>query len=549
MTERPKNLTTSETRNSKLRELTASPIQLITQRLHEAFPSLEPNHITAAGIVGTAIGSLIALDGNQKAASLPVLCISAGLDAFDGALARRIEAESPGSVDFKKGAVYDSISDRTQELVMALSRAVSANKKGSTLGKALALLNAVSNSLPSTAKAFAETKGVVVPENGRGPKGVIGTRVGRAVLGIASTVFPEVKSVPTQIIADAIVTSANIATAIERADLARKETGTLAESDRADARVRFKALALFTAIAVGTSAITYIHLKNRKSEKSDTQEKDAPSEDEYLQIISDIESYCRENELDHRFVGGTVTDLIGPETEFQIDVAERRIKLINANKPRMIREDGSVKDMDLVVFTKSREEFLRAKSEFERKEAEAKTQNKPFPQISIESAYQPDWPKRNKLKQFVSAFEFNQNGSSHLAFGDTTQEISPETLQPWTINIDGWNQITVFNPVAHRLCYELRVPSGLKPKDVAKMPPLENFAYAVITAGLDSGIDYRIVYNSWWTYIQKLQRFPDPLTKVKGKITEVWWKTLGTSVTHGKGMLGNLSRFNNKMNG
>lgn len=549
MAERSKNLAVSETRNSKLRELTASPIGMITQRLHDAFPSLEPDHITVAGVIGTGIGSLLALDENQKVSSLSVLGTSAILDAFDGALARKIDSESPGSVDFKKGAVYDSISDRTQELIMALSRAVSANKRNSTLGKVSALLNAVSNPLPSTAKAFAETKGVVVPENGRGPKGIIGTRVGRAVFGIASTVFPEVKSVPTQIIADSIVTGANIATALERVNLARKGDTTLSEQDRDDAKVRLKALALFTAVAVGTSAITYLHLKDKNTQIPNSQERTIPNEDDYLQIVSDIESYCQDNGLDHRFVGGTVSDLIGPETEFQIYVAARRIRLVNANKPTMIREDGSVKDMDLVVFTKSREDFLRAKSTFERRETEAKAQNQPFPQISIEAAYQPDWPERNKLKQFVSAFEFDQDGNPSLVFGDTNQEIGAETLQPWTIDIDGWNQITTFNPVAHRLCYELRVPSGLKPKDVAKMPPLEKFATAVIKEGLESGIDYHLEFNSWWAYIQKLQRFPDPLTRVKGIITEVWWETLGTSVTHGKGMLGNLSRFNNRMNG
>lgn len=543
-----RNLSGSETRNSGLRRLADPTVRIATNALHKALPDLKPTQITVAGAVGTVIGSALAVEGHKKSAFL-VLAGSALLDAFDGALARKIDAESPGSVNFERGAILDPLSDRTQELTNALARAVSANRRRSGIGKTLALASAVSNSLPSTAKAFAESRGVTVPESGKGLKGFAGTRVGRAVLGTIFTVFPEVKGVPAQAIADTIVTGANVTTTIERLNAAFTGKATLPEKDRAAAEARFKALTVFSAIAVSASAVTYLKLNQRKPEQ-DTKPAETPiSEQDYLQIISSVENYCRQNNLDHRFVGGTVTDLIGPQTTFEIDILNRKISLFNTNTLSMIRSDGSVKDMDLVVFTRNRKDFLRARKTFELREAEAKAQNRPFPQVSVEAAYQQNWPRRSRLKQFVSAFEFDQDGDISLAFGDTVQEIPVESIEPWTIDIDGQTQITALNPVAHRTCYDLRVPSGMKPKDVAKMPPIEKFAIEVIKEGLTKDIDYTEMYANWWAYVEKLQKQPDLLTKVKGKITGFWWKTLGTAATHGKGPFGTLARLNNRMNG
>ena len=548
------NLSVSQTRNSKLREVTANPIQSVTDRLHETFPSLTPNQITALGAIGTAIGSAMAASGetDSKVMPLSILTTSALLDAFDGALARKIETEKPGSIDFKKGAIYDSISDRTQELFMALSRAIQAYKRGDKLGQISALLNGISNSLPSTAKAYAETRGVAVSESGKGIAGFLGTRVGRATMGITTTVFPEMRGAPIQVIADALVTSANLSTAIDRISAAQRLEPTLSEETRNDSKARFRALATFTALALGATVMTYLQLResNKPKVQIEKEKTEANSDEErYNKILLGIEDYCYQNQLDHRFVGGTLTDLIGSQTELDIDIGTRTIRLIEPNSQTMTRPDGTVKDIDLVIFSDDQQAFVKAKETFESWSQIAQTANMPFPQISVEAAYHPSWPSRNKLKQFVSAFEMDQEGKLYLAFGDTTQQISKESIEPWHITLDNGTRLTVFNPLAHRLCYELRVPSGLKPKDLDKMPTLVGFSSRVIEAGTTNGVDYMALYGDWQSYILKLHNHPDPLTRVKAGITGLYWRTLGTQIAHGSGFLGGLSKFNNKMNG
>lgn len=547
--ERKSYLSVSETRNSRLRELSAGLIETVTGRIHQTFPYLTPDHITLFGSVGTAVGSALAMGGNQ-ALTLATLGLANLSDAFDGALARTIERELPGSIDFKSGAIKDALSDRFQELFMAISRAVTAHRRVDKIGSLVALSAALTNSLPSTARAFAESRGIAVPESGRGAMGILGTRVGRGSLGVAATAFPEIKGVPVQIVADILVTIANLAAAIDRAKRINGASPALSRETQADAQTRLKALMVFTGLALGATAITYLILKKGGGQKSTEASVLPQTEDErYVQILAGIENYCSQNNLNHRFVGGTLTDLIGPQTEFEIDAAGKTIRLKGSNPQIMMRGDGTVKDVDLVIFSNNRQTYIEARNTFAAWARTAKAENIPFPQISVEAAYHPGWPKRNRLKQFVSAFEVDGKGHLALTFGNVRQQIPHESIEPWTVILENGTRLTTFNPVAHRLCYQLRVPSGIKPKDRNKMPTLLEFAQKTIAAGLVLGINYVTMYQPWITYIDKLQNHPDPLTKVKGTATKLYWETLGTQVSHGAGPLGRLSRLSDKLSG
>lgn len=312
------------------------------------------------------------------------------------------------------------------------------------------------------------------------------------------------------------------------------------------------ALTIFTGLALGAATLTYLALRQNSPRQSpETNCLPQPEAEQYTRILAELENYCRRHNLDHRFVGGTLTDLIGLQTEFEIDAAGKTIKLINPNPQTMIRGDNTIKDIDLVIFSKDRQVYLEARRTFAYWARAARERHLPFPQISVEAAYHPDrnWPKRNKLKQFVTAFEVDDAGNITLAFGNIRQQIQRESVESWTVILENGTRLTVFSPIAHRLCYELRVPSGIKPKDIDKMPLLTEFARKTIAEGSKHGIDYTAMYQTWQTYIDRLKNHPDPLTRAKAAATGLYWRTLGTQVAHGTGPLGRLSKLSDRLSG
>ncbi len=193
----------SQTRNSKFREMTKLPIDISTKFFHRKFPSITPNQITTAGVIGVGIGGALAAAEDRKrnntgrAIALGILGAASILDAFDGSLARVIEAEDPTKKN-PDGQLIDTAADRIQETTLAIFRVISAQKRGDNLGEVLALLSGISNGAPSLLRAIAESRGIVVPEGGGSIIGFFGTRLGRTISGILSTDFAVVDGKPVQ---------------------------------------------------------------------------------------------------------------------------------------------------------------------------------------------------------------------------------------------------------------------------------------------------------------------------------------------------------------
>ncbi len=549
----------SETRNSPLRKVTAPLTSTIAKGIDKAVPWMPTEIINLAGNFMVTWASLKAAQRNEldprgyrnesiKAAI--IMSIGSGLDGIDGPHARERDKRLPGTVNFERGGIIDALGDRYQELSLAVSRAVSAHKRGDKIGKVLALTTAITNPLPSIVRAGAESLGIKVPESGKGLFGLIGTRPGRAALGTLATISPEVKGLPIQPALDTLMTVSNLKTAADRLAVIIKGTQqTLSSKTRDEAKTRLIALGIFGIAAAGTSLFTW-HRLNRLAPKNKEQ---TLERDRYLEILSNIEQYFRQANLDHRIVGGTVTDFIGPNTSFRIDPETRTVKLINPNGTTLTRPDGTIKDIDVIIFSPNRYKFEEAKRDVR---AWGESNGQPLPNISIEAARYPDWPERNKLKQFVTAFEYDKEGNPFLAFGSTKQEIRQNSLAPWTMNIDGIS-ITILNPVAHALCYALRNPSGVKKKDKDrigdtkhnKMGVVGRFAHQVLIAGREKGVDYKENYRGWLDYIHALRNNPDPLTGAKSRIIKLYWDTVGTSVSHGVGILHKLSTLSDRFTG
>lgn len=549
----------SETRNSPLRQIIAPLTEGLARGIYKRASWISPTMINFVGTGLVFVGSIIANKHPRWATFF--IGTGSGMDGIDGSLAREIDRNIPGSVNFEQGAIFDTLGDKIQELILALSRGKVARNKGDSLGEKLALTSAITNPLPSTFRAYSEFCGNDVPESGNGIFGLIGTRPGRAVLGTIATVVPEFKGFPVQPVLDTLITASNIKTSFDRLRIALKGTDKLLpEKVRQEAQVRLIALGLFGITAAGSLAAYFI--LNRK-EDSALEETHKLEKRRYLEILGQIEQYCQEMGLNHRFVGGTFTDFIGPNTEFKIDTEIKRIQLIHSNGSTMTRTDKTIKDVDLVVFNPDRNKFLEAKEEFRSWRLEAQKNGLPYPNISAEAAWHPGWPERKKLGQMVSVFEFDENGQPYLVFGSIKQPISPESLDPWEVIIEDGASITTFNPIGHLECYHLRNPSGIKKKDTepigsydgagkkpySKLDLLERLSEEVAEEGKKRGVDFEKIFNDWIVYARALQHDPDLLIRSKAVMLRAYWATIGTPLAHGVGLLRGLSTLSNRFTG
>lgn len=266
----------TQARNSRIRELTVGAISGVAERLHQSLPDFSPDHVTFLGTVGVALGAILAEYHHRKKpgeilSALPSLGVLMGaslMDAVDGSLARLIAQENPESVYFSRGQVVDACADRTQEFIMALSRAVSAHHRQDKAGEVLAFMAGLTSSLPGIFRALTETLGATVPETGKDALGFLGTRAGRALTGIAATVFPEIKDMPLQVTLDAITIIANLRTTCHRFQAWRQADNVteqpLPQEDREKAEIRAKALMNLSAIIFGTSLLAYKLLQQKK---------------------------------------------------------------------------------------------------------------------------------------------------------------------------------------------------------------------------------------------------------------------------------------------
>lgn len=208
-------------RDSVIRSRAKNTINSIVVALHEQFPYITPDHITALGALGVAIAALWTSLRTQKStvettAQIGLYGASSSLDALDGGLARLIKL-SGQQHDSRRGQLVDVGADRLQELFLALSRLSQAIKRNDQLGALLALGATVTNTLPSLYRAKAEEQGIA-PGEGKNIVEITGSRLGRAVLAV-STFIPEIGHVNTQNLADLTTLSANLYLSYKRRKL------------------------------------------------------------------------------------------------------------------------------------------------------------------------------------------------------------------------------------------------------------------------------------------------------------------------------------------
>lgn len=272
------------------------------------------------------------------------------------------------------------------------------------------------------------------------------------------------------------------------------------------------------------------------------------------EIIQQIEDYCDQHKLNHRFVGGvSYGGLLNKKTTYDISITEKKVILQNHNPLTLLRNDQTIRDIDMILFCEDMKKFLAFKQFLIDIEQASWKQHKPFPLVSVENAIYETLGIRNPMNQFVTSLEVDKKNNVYLTFDDITQQIHWDSVEPWHVVLENGATFTTRNPIADYFAYQYRAPGGIKPKDIKKLVYLKILAEAVTEAGTKNtpAVNYfsEHYYLPWKDYIKKLDITTHPRIKVKKFLLVLYWTTIGTTLAHGKGALRYLLIFSNRFTG
>lgn len=265
-------------RNSQWRTVFAQPVNSSVAALAEHFPNLSPNTVTILGtaMLGVLSGLTAELEKRQqltttKAAGLLIgYGLSNATDALDGGLARHKIANGKLH-NSENGQLVDAVADRIQEAITVWIAMYRAYLNGDKPWLLLASLQAITNPLSSFLRAYAEKHGITVPESGKSPLDVFGTRLGRA-FGGSLAYIPHIPIGPTsvQAIHNGLGAAANIKVGAQRLEAVR--TANVTEPDpspettklQKDAEKRFLALGI-TLLATSITTLGLLRYFTKQS--------------------------------------------------------------------------------------------------------------------------------------------------------------------------------------------------------------------------------------------------------------------------------------------
>jgi phosphatidylglycerophosphate synthase len=216
--------------NSRLRRFINGASKAVVEKIHEINPNITPNQIT---MTGAALSTVIALCfagreihtdtslAERFAWGIPY-AFFALTDLLDGAMARLYKEKGIARTEKVDGNLMDSMIDRGTETARGLARMAIAASHGNVLGLTTASLATITSITSSLTRAYAETQGVAVHENGKNLFQMIGSYGGRMPLSSVALFFPEVQPV-----IDGAISIATTAVAYDRFKSARTQEPTL----------------------------------------------------------------------------------------------------------------------------------------------------------------------------------------------------------------------------------------------------------------------------------------------------------------------------------
>jgi hypothetical protein len=184
---------------------------------------------------------------------------------------------------------------------------------------------------------------------------------------------------------------------------------------------------------------------------------------EVFNVESDTKGYA--------VVGGLPIDAFNhPETI--IDAQAKTIKVSGNFDSKLIRENNSTRDFDILLLYKDENGKFRLASQDEEIEAEEALDNSANARASINNQPRPEMSLFNfaiNTSLFNTATMLNEEGKVTLKQGYSESALPDIALETWEMVLANGSRIKILNPWEQYWRSMTRFPSGVKTKDIAKL--------------------------------------------------------------------------------
>ena len=229
------------TAQPNLRELIGPYTEEASERLHERFPNVEADHLSALGAGLVALGTVAAISSSKHPdrAKLSFGLNAAGAitDTFNGALARVCYGDDPERL--VRGNKVDSTSDFIKDALMGAAKIAATSSSGGRGRRLLAEAATITTPLASFSRAYMEKRGYTIDEHGNNHFEFLGTRAGRTALHTISSSNLRFRGMPLQPSLDALITVANLTRIAKNLGASSKEEKNPYARQKAKFRTRF----------------------------------------------------------------------------------------------------------------------------------------------------------------------------------------------------------------------------------------------------------------------------------------------------------------------
>ncbi len=205
-------------------------------------------------------------------------------------------------------------------------------------------------------------------------------------------------------------------------------------------------------------------------------------------IVHDLDQRIREVSDVTYFVAGGVSAAALKNKNTIIDPATQTITPPSDIFKAQYRENGTLGDLDLIVLTDDIDELDKIRCALTPLPNDEEGFSKPGAKlkIGVTGLKTANSKSGGSLSEgFVSNRILQQDGTITWEIVDITEVLSPESLQPWTLQLPGGNIVPVMHPVMQMICYGARTGHGIRKRDIEKLEDMEKVVGPVLGVKLN----------------------------------------------------------------
>jgi hypothetical protein len=196
-----------------------------------------------------------------------------------------------------------------------------------------------------------------------------------------------------------------------------------------------------------------------------------PQAPDCYEIAANLDGVLRAADIDDYYLVGGMASGPLSEGDYELDLAERAIIAGQNTTLPVFRENGTRRDIDVLVLSTDEDRIQRAAQAVGGLIDDAL-------EVSV-FGVEPhaDLMTRGSrlarlFKDFLSHRTIDEEGGHHYVLGPIDQAVSEESYEPWQLVTPGGDTFQVMHPVAQLYCYDMRSLSGPRTKDAAKVAQL-----------------------------------------------------------------------------